>query len=330
MYTIVMSDDLPIAGKTYISSKKAATTTGYAQDYIGQLARGGLIAAQRVGGLWYVDPDSLAGYQKSAADSKPLPPVGQQTPALESVVSFDGKDYISASRAAKITGYNQDYVGQLARSGKILSRQIGNRWYVERSGLVAHKNEKDRLLAAVQVESVGLATKSHSEPYSALQSVPAFSSQRSVGEYAGAGPVLTYFNEHRRDLMPFAPADSRLVASGVNTSSGVSIPRRVTKLKARKMTLEPMTESEPTAKMPRISALRVATGAITALTVVVMVAYGLFSLKDTSVYASATAEKASMLSNPYVASALQSVEALSVGIEGLLVEELVYTRTRAL
>src|SRR3990167_8328737 len=60
----------------------------------------------------------------------------------DSLVSFDGKDHISASRAAKITGYHPDYVGQLARSGAIISRQVGNRWYVDRAALLSHKKEK--------------------------------------------------------------------------------------------------------------------------------------------------------------------------------------------
>jgi hypothetical protein len=54
-YTVAMSDEMVIEGKTYISSKRAAQVSGYAQDYIGQLARGGAIDAQRVGGLWFVN-----------------------------------------------------------------------------------------------------------------------------------------------------------------------------------------------------------------------------------------------------------------------------------
>src|SRR3989344_4642516 len=154
-----MSDELFLSGKTYVSSKRAADTSGYAQDYIGQLARGGLIDAQRVGGLWYVSMESLSGYKKNADTYQPQPPqTGEnQVPDAESIVSFDGKDYVSAGRAAKITGYNQDYIGQLARRGAILSRQIGNRWYIDRDALVSHKTEKDKMLGAVQSASVGIS-----------------------------------------------------------------------------------------------------------------------------------------------------------------------------
>ena len=152
-----MAQEIDLGGTIYISSKHAAEKTGYTQDYIGQLARGGSIEARRVSGMWYILEESLRSYKEKADLFVPTPPPpissGQD---LDSSVSFDGKDYISASRAAKITGYHQDYVGQLARSGHVLSRQIGSRWYVDREALLAHKEEKDSLLAAVQAESVGL------------------------------------------------------------------------------------------------------------------------------------------------------------------------------
>ena len=171
-----MSNELTIAGENLISSKRAADLSGYAQDYIGQLARKGLIDAKRVGGLWYVSPDSLNAYKSHADTYVPRPPQAEH-PSSEndSIISFDGRDYVSAARAAKITGYNQDYVGQLARVGKILSRQIGNRWYVDRDQITNHKSEKDALLGAVQAESVGiLSSKNEKQPLSEHSLEPFF------------------------------------------------------------------------------------------------------------------------------------------------------------
>ena len=157
-----MVGDISLDGKQYISSKRASDLSDYSQDYIGQLARGGYIDAKRVGGMWYISMDSLTSYKDSAETAKsfaekvasPVSPANE----VESLISFDGKDYISAARASQLTGYNSDYVGQLARGGKILSRQVGNRWYVEQDGILAHKQEKDALFAAVQSESVGIYT----------------------------------------------------------------------------------------------------------------------------------------------------------------------------
>src|SRR3989344_6165650 len=125
-----MSDELLVGGVQYISSKRASDSTGYAQDYIGQLARRRNIDARRVGGLWYVRAASLQEYKQHADTYKPIPPQrGNQQEDPDYLISFDGKDHISAARAAELTGYHQDYVGQLARSGTVLSRQVGNRWY---------------------------------------------------------------------------------------------------------------------------------------------------------------------------------------------------------
>ncbi len=188
-----MSDEVVLNGKTYVSSKRAAEHTGYARDYIGQLSRSGSIDAERVGGLWYVSMESLQSYEKNAETARSITPISAAKEA-ESSLSFEGKEYISASRASKMTGYNQDYVGQLARAGKIPSRQIGNRWYVDREALIAHKAEKDALLAAVQSEAVGLkAAVAQAKPVQAPIERPHMA------------PQMTYKQESA-DLLPYIPA----------------------------------------------------------------------------------------------------------------------------
>ena len=104
-----MSDEITFAGKSYVSSKRASKISGYAQDYIGQLARSGQIEAQRIGGLWYISMESLLGYRKDTpvvSENDPSSAVvtsDEHSPLtasadVDSFVSFDGKDYISASR----------------------------------------------------------------------------------------------------------------------------------------------------------------------------------------------------------------------------------------
>ena len=204
-----MSDDVIVDDKEYISSKRAAEISGYTQDYIGQLARGGQIDAQRIGGLWFVSMDSLLSYKSKAADFKPQPPASNPQNEPGSMISLDGKNYISAAYAADITGYHQDYVGQLAREGKILSRQVGNRWYVERSEILAHKKEKDALLAAVQTEAVGISRKTQvgAENPESLANI----------RYNGVGPYLTYTSDSH-DLLPSASDNE----NGLSDVAGIS------------------------------------------------------------------------------------------------------------
>src|SRR3989344_1715548 len=101
-----MTDSISVDGEELISSKRASKETGYTQDYIGQLARAGAIAGKRVGGHWYVSLPSLRAYKSKADEYKPQPPAFvPSAPEIEAGVSFDGKDFVSASAAAKLSGY---------------------------------------------------------------------------------------------------------------------------------------------------------------------------------------------------------------------------------
>ena len=187
-----MTDSISIEGEELISSKRASKETGYTQDYIGQLARAGSIAAKRVGGHWYISQASLSAYKSKADEYKPQPPAYVPSAAeSEASMSFDGKEFISASNAAKLTGYHQDYVGQLARSGKIASKQLGNRWFVDREALIDHKNEKDRLFA-----------ESPTQPASLQEEAPEVKSLQEVQTHAAhTDPFFTY-SQQTADLLP--------------------------------------------------------------------------------------------------------------------------------
>jgi hypothetical protein len=155
-----MSDSVLMEGNEYISSKRAAELCGYAQDYIGQLARSGKIEARRAAGHWYVNIESLKQHTKNADAHVPQTRLDVEIRSVDTIAGDDGVDYVSASRASKISGYHQDYIGQLARSSMIRAQQVGNRWYIDLTQLLSHKQVKDGLLAAVQTASVGLSRES--------------------------------------------------------------------------------------------------------------------------------------------------------------------------
>lgn len=314
-----MSDAINLEGKEYTASRKAAQLTGYAQDYIGQLARGGAIDAQRVGGLWYVSMDSLESYKRNADTFKPVQPerVAPQFDT-DSVVSFDGKDYVSASRASKLTGYNPDYVGQLARAGKILSRQIGNRWYVEREGLLAHKREKDGLLAHVQVQAVGL---------SRLSDAPTAAASKNSTETELSKPYFTYVREGG-DLFASPIKESAGVSADVSQHGPVQINIRNVDAGARVSHIrkgQAMRSSVPRSTSRKT--MHTAVKGVAALTVVIMLSYGIVMLKDSSVYARAgVVESAVVSGNALAAAAATAFDTLGDLIERVVAPEAVYER----
>lgn len=306
-----MSDELFLDGKTYTSSKRAAAKTGYAQDYIGQLARKGLVDAQRVGGLWYVLPESLEAYKRNTDAVQPQTPQPKTSADVDTIVSLDGKDYVSASRAAKLTGYHPDYVGQLARAGKVLSRQVGNRWYVEREGLLAHKSQKDALLASVQAEAAGLAksaTTVHEEP-------------------AYGGPQLSYIRE---DDALF-PTVSRPAAVLEAVPSARAVPIRVQRsLVAPVHAIRVPERSSTHVRVSRRSTSKTlpnATKAAAALTVVIMISYGLVTMQPETTYAVLRiANPAAAPAETMAASAIQALNAMLAYLETLVTKELHYYR----
>lgn len=57
---------------------------------------------------------------------------------------IDDKKYVSSKRAAKMTGYAKDYVGQLCREGRVAARLVGRSWYVLESAIHDHRfSEKE-------------------------------------------------------------------------------------------------------------------------------------------------------------------------------------------
>ncbi len=57
---------------------------------------------------------------------------------MEQSLFFDGKEYVSSKRASEISKYTKDYVGQLCRSGKLVSKLVGRNWYIELASLHGH------------------------------------------------------------------------------------------------------------------------------------------------------------------------------------------------
>ncbi len=54
-------------------------------------------------------------------------------------ILIEDKRYVSSKRAAKLTGYAKDYVGQLCREGRVPARLVGRSWYVLESAIQDHR-----------------------------------------------------------------------------------------------------------------------------------------------------------------------------------------------
>ncbi|MFA5744852.1 MAG: hypothetical protein WC887_01420 [Candidatus Paceibacterota bacterium] len=54
-------------------------------------------------------------------------------------ILIEEKKYVSSKRAAKMTGYAKDYVGQLCREGRVPARLVGRSWYVLEAAIQDHR-----------------------------------------------------------------------------------------------------------------------------------------------------------------------------------------------
>ena len=54
-------------------------------------------------------------------------------------ITIGDKLYVSSKRAAQITGYAKDYIGQLCREGRVEARLVGRNWYVLDTALREHR-----------------------------------------------------------------------------------------------------------------------------------------------------------------------------------------------
>ncbi|MDO8561526.1 MAG: hypothetical protein Q7S05_01735 [bacterium] len=316
-----MSDEIIIDGEQFVSSKRASELSGYKQDYIGQLSRGGQITARRVGGLWYVSSDSLTKYMKRAEAYKPVPPINNGWSDADALLSFDGRGYVSAARAAKLTGYSADYVGQMARAEIIPSRQVGNRWYVEQAGILAHKESKDALLAAVQAESVGIDRTHLSRQEEVLSGM----------SYGTAGPFLNYTNDGR-ELFPNLGNSARN-NDPITSQDNRPIPIHIIDLKSdtfkeRESWREDFTQGTvikgggmAIKSVPLVLSAMV-------MTIVIVVSLGFVSLKSSSTYTSNILERGSEGKNLIAGAAGAWVGRAADFLEPFLTSELIYIRDK--
>ncbi|MGD0328641.1 MAG: hypothetical protein ABSB00_02940 [Minisyncoccia bacterium] len=72
-------------------------------------------------------------------------------------ILIEEKKYVSSKRAAKMTGYAKDYIGQLCREGRVPARLIGRNWYVLEAAIQDHKFGKTEIKSKEPVKAISPA-----------------------------------------------------------------------------------------------------------------------------------------------------------------------------
>jgi len=205
-----------------ISTTEASEISGYSKDYVGQLCREGKLDCRRISGQWHVDEESLKKYKQgevaqSDEEDEDKSKYGMKVGNVrDDTFRYDGVEFVSTARGASLTGYAQDYVGQLARNGGVAARKVGRRWFVGRQALLDHKKHNDDLLGAVQAESTGASNKEGSSEDSKLtnETVDDLGSTKvSINPHVDPGTMnfnVRYISETDKPLVPKIPMRNSL------------------------------------------------------------------------------------------------------------------------
>lgn len=155
--------------KDLLTIAEVSDKSGVSRERLSALCREDKISCSKMGGAWYTTVKAVTDYKQAHKDDgddtkKCVPQYASFSGSVkDNAFTYDGVEYVASSKAADLTGYNQDYIGELARDGIIPARKVGRTWFVAKADLLAHKKEKDEMLRAVQAEAAG-ARKEQASP----------------------------------------------------------------------------------------------------------------------------------------------------------------------
>lgn len=120
--------------------------------------------------------------------------------------------YISSKRASRLTGYAQDYIGQLVRLKKVSATKVGKAWFVDEAGLMRHVHGSTRL-GATGVKELAAVTTSK-----------AYRSSVTAGiNYPPTWSPITYIT----DNSPLAPIED--ISDSRDTVKESIVPVRISR-----------------------------------------------------------------------------------------------------
>lgn len=166
-------------------------------------------------------------------------------------LEIEGKKYISSKRAAEVSGYAKDYIGQLCRMGKIEARLIGRNWYVSEASLRSHERGEDAILSdepAPEAEDVAAIEKLYDQP---IENMVTSESRRRIQERLASDLAVLFYPENARYG---SDGDAPLIPQLI-PKNPVSLDEPVS-IEAEEETVIPITVAAPIAVPSELPKLR--------------------------------------------------------------------------
>ncbi len=126
-----------MVNETEVTIERASQLTGFTRHHLDRLVKAGVLHTKDKNGTMVVDVSSLEAYSEKRVQKKAQKKevVNDQE---ESIIT-DGAKYVSINRAARLSGYTQEYVQGLGRDEVIQTKYLGERLYVDIESLFAHR-----------------------------------------------------------------------------------------------------------------------------------------------------------------------------------------------
>lgn len=141
-------------------------------------------------------------------------------------LEIQGKKYISSKRASELTGYAKDYVGQLARAGKIPGTRVGRAWYVDEGALRALAGPADAPQRTVATPQDGTVYSIHALNH--VRNKNAFGTWSSVVYFDDSGPLIPPLSTVVEPVMSAEKTIKMLVFPGIMSETQVrNLPKKL-------------------------------------------------------------------------------------------------------
>ncbi len=133
-------------------------------------------------------------------------------------LTLDGETYVSSKRAAKITGYAKDYIGQLCREGRVKARQVGRNWYVLESSIREHRFGDD-LRDKAESKTPKVTSGHWEQPKYSSESVSTLqTTEKVLREAEPVSYILQEKHEIRSEMSVFPQFDSQINTATVTST----------------------------------------------------------------------------------------------------------------
>ncbi len=130
-------------GRPVLTTTEASARSGFTREYISRLLQTGRIEGTKPwGNQWMVYADSLAAFLAQPRTPGREGPRGPRKKREVRHTEQGERVLLSTAEASAISGYRQDSLLRLLRSGRISGERSGRSWLIYEDSLLAYRQRK--------------------------------------------------------------------------------------------------------------------------------------------------------------------------------------------